>query len=90
MNKLKITEMVKTIVSEATGNFGQFDVTDISQIIPKYKKKLQSFLTANRGGNLHGISLGTKHGTLMIIGDTTIVTIDMNTLRPVSTTLINK
>ena len=36
MNKLKITEMVKTIVSEATGNFGQFDVTDISQIIPKY------------------------------------------------------
>jgi hypothetical protein len=88
---MKITEMVKTIVSESNGRFGKFDVTNMNQIIPKYRKELQSYLNKNRGGKLYGIaSGGLSEGKLMIIGETAIITIDMNTMMPLKVTLINK
>jgi len=71
--------------------FGQFDVTDMRQIIPKYQKELQEFLDANNAGKIYGIaSGGLSEGKLLIIGQRAIITVDMNKMEAIRVTLIVK
>lgn len=76
---------LKHVLKEGNGRFGQFDVSDIREIIPKYQKQLQSFLDDNDCGNLYGISsMGNlQKGYITIIGETGAVTIDMKNMKSI-------
>lgn len=70
--------------------FGQFDVTNYGEIVPKYRKQLQSYLTANKGGKLYGIVGNGTRRTIDVIGDRVIVTLNMDTLKVDGVSLIWK
>ena len=70
--------------------FGQFDVSGYDEIIPKYRKLLQSYLTANKAGKLHGIVSNGSKRMIDIIGDRVIVRLNMDTLKVDSVSLIWK
>lgn len=83
---------LKNALMEGNGRFGQFNVNDIKEIIPNYEKELQQFLNKNSCGKLFGISsMGNlQKGYLTIIGESGAVTIDMNTMKPMIVSAIQR